>query len=690
MNKTILSLLLCAAIPVSSFSQETDTDSSKVLGEVIIRAYEQNRQLKQVATAVNYIGHQQLERFSNTVILPALNSTPGVRMEERSPGSYRMNIRGSTIRAPFGVRNVKIYWDGIPLTDPGGNTYLNQLSYYNFNTIEIIKGPAGSLYGAGTGGAILINSQPEHWQQTVDLRLLFGSFGLHNESISVAAGKNNFKNTIGYTHQQSNGYRDHTNMRRDIATWQSQIKICEKDQLNLNVLYGDLYYQTPGALTKAEYTNNPRASRPAAGIFPSAETAKAAIYQETFLAGINNKYQFNDRFENSFIFYGAISKVKNPTFRNYESRREPHFGGRTFFNWKPKTKNDFLQVVFGSEMQQGHFNIKTYANANGNPGNLMTDDDVKNRIYSFFAQADLRFAHDWNITAGISSTQSSVSVTRLNTTTPTEKKRTYRNEASPRFAVSKRIVSNLWLYGSVSRGFSPPTTAEVLPSNGVISTSLNAEQGINYEGGIKSEWCQNKLYAEFNVFYYRLKDAIVLRRDASNADYFTNAGSTKQKGFESQASYIFVEKPNQFISRAKSWIAYTKNDFTYDDFKQTTNDYSGKKIPSVSPNFVSWGFDLASKTGLYSNITYYYCDKIALNDANTEFASSYHLLGARIGCKKSVLQKIMIDFFVGADNLLNETYSLGNDINATGGRYFNAAAGRNYFAGLIFRSNKIL
>jgi iron complex outermembrane receptor protein len=38
--------------------------------------------------------------------------------------------------------------------------------------------------------------------------------------------------------------------------------------------------------------------------------------------------------------------------------------------------------------------------------------------------------------------------------------------------------------------------------------------------------------------------------------------------------------------------------------------------------------------------------------------------------------------FVGADNLLNEKYSLGNDINAFGGRYFNAAATRNFYAGI--------
>jgi iron complex outermembrane receptor protein len=36
----------------------------------------------------------------------------------------------------------------------------------------------------------------------------------------------------------------------------------------------------------------------------------------------------------------------------------------------------------------------------------------------------------------------------------------------------------------------------------------------------------------------------------------------------------------------------------------------------------------------------------------------------------------------GVDNLLDEQYSLGNDVNGFGGRYFNAAAGRNYYVSL--------
>ncbi len=45
---------------------------------------------------VSVIGKAQLNRFNNITILPSVNTSPGVRMEERSPGSYRLNIRGSS------------------------------------------------------------------------------------------------------------------------------------------------------------------------------------------------------------------------------------------------------------------------------------------------------------------------------------------------------------------------------------------------------------------------------------------------------------------------------------------------------------------------------------------------------------------------------------------------------------------
>jgi iron complex outermembrane receptor protein len=689
MKQTLLFLLSAGWFAANAQTQVPESnDSARTLQWVVVKAYEQNRQLKEVSASINYIDKTQLERYNNTSLLPALNATPGVHMEERSPGSYRLNVRGSTLRSPFGVRNVKVYWNGIPLTDPGGSTYLNQLSYFNVRSIEVIKGPAGSLYGAGTGGALLINSGAVKEPAGVSASYIAGSYHLHNLHVQLRTGDEEHRNAIGFAHQTSDGYRDHTNMRRDVITWEGNYRLRDNHAINTSVLYGDLYYQTPGGLNAAQYAANPRAARGPAGMFPGATEAKAAIYQKTFLAGISQDYQFNERFSNHSVVYGAFSLIKNPTFRNYEKRTEPHFGGRTVFTWQQQQGDTDWRILFGAEAQRGFFNVKTFGNVNGQPDTTQTDDEVDTWIYSGFVQTDIHFPGNWSVSAGISVNQSAIIITRLSMPGFVPVKQRFNSEWAPRLSVSKKVFPGVLLYASIARGFSPPTSQEVLPSTTVISEDLEAEHGVNYEAGIKSSWLQQRLYVEINAFYFRLQNAIVQRRDASNADYFVNAGSTKQRGIETQVQYQLLPRNKRFVSQAALAVAHTLNHFRYDDFKQVTDDFSDKKIPSVADNTVAVRLDVSLRPGLYTHWTWYYSDPIPLDDANTAFATSYNLLGGRLGFRKPFAKNLLIDIFAGVDNAFDVQYSLGNDINAAAGRYYNAAPGINYYGGIRIEFGK--
>ncbi|MBL7749067.1 MAG: TonB-dependent receptor, partial [Chitinophagaceae bacterium] len=76
---------------------------------------------------------------------------------------------------------------------------------------------------------------------------------------------------------------------------------------------------------------------------------------------------------------------------------------------------------------------------------------------------------------------------------------------------------------------------------------------------------------------------------------------------------------------------------------------------------------------------------IYLNDANTFKADPYHLLGCQLGWKKKESGSIRLTIYAGIDNLLNEIYSLGNDINAAANRFYNAAPPRNYYGGVVLQ-----
>ena len=107
------------------------------MDEVIIKAFAADRTVNEVPSAIAVLTYKELNRFNNTSLVPALNTIAGVQMEERSPGSYRLAIRGSSLRSPFGIRNVKVYWNFLPFTDGGGNTYLNSLDFSSINSLEI-------------------------------------------------------------------------------------------------------------------------------------------------------------------------------------------------------------------------------------------------------------------------------------------------------------------------------------------------------------------------------------------------------------------------------------------------------------------------------------------------------------------------------------------------------------------------
>jgi iron complex outermembrane receptor protein len=656
-----------------------DSNGVKItMPSIIIKAFEQNRKLKDVPAAVNYIGKNTLEHFGNTSIVSAINSMPGVRMEERSPGSYRMNIRGSSLRSPFGVRNVKIYFNDIPYTDPGGHSYLNQLGYYNFNSIEIIKGANNSLYGAGVGGVMLIESLNENDKAGIFTEYSRGSYDLQNMYGSLTTASERSVSNVGFQHQTSSGYRDHSKLKRDVLSWTGLFKTGNNGLLKTTFLYGDLFYETPGALTKAEYDANPKASRPSVGAIRGAIQANASIHQKMFLAGTSYTQFITSNLQNKTTLYGMFTELRNPAISSYGKSSEPHVGGRTVFKYSRLINNVMLHLDGGAELQQGFTSVSIYKNSGGNADTLRTNDEINNRQQLVFAQVSVDLRR-WTIISGASLNTLRVRLQRFSPATLGKQNRNFNNQLAPRLTIMRKLHS-LNIYTSVAKGFSPPTTAELLPTGGAVNLGLNAEKGTDYELGLKGVFFKD-LYVDVNAFLFSLKNTIVLRRNALGSDSYINSGSTKQHGIESFFSYPIFSSSAK-IKNGLVWLSHTWHNFHYKEFKQLNNDFSGNRLPSVAPHTIASGIDLSMKNGLRAAVTYYYSDKIALDDANSAFAKAYHLLGAKIGFQNSVKKKLEYKILVGAENLLDQKYSLGNDINGFGGRYYNAAALRNFFVSI--------
>ncbi len=654
------------------------------LSSAIVKAFERNTTLKNIPATVSVLGRTDLERYSNTSILQAVNTVPGVKMDERSPGSYRLSIRGNLLRSPFGVRNVKVYWNGMPFTDANGNTYLNQLGFENVGKIEIIKGPGGSLYGAGTGGVVLLSSRTaDKDEHSIAINTLAGSWGTFGTNIAYKKSDDHSNVGFSYAHQQSDGWRTHTNMRRDVANYTALFDLNKKQSIQTNIFYSDLYYQTPGGLTVAQLAANPRQARPAGGPFKSAEDQQAALYVKTFYAGFGHTYRFNDDWTNTTNVYTSNTRFSNPSILNFQRKTEQGIGGRSITQYH----HDNFTMNVGGEYQYGFTSTRTFGNKLGVPDTLQFDDEIGATQYNIFLQADISLADNFILNAGISYNNYNYGFTRLNNRPVKTINKTFDPIVVPRISLLKKMGNYFSVYATVSKGYSPPTIDEIVPSAGIFNATLDAEKAVNYELGFRSEPVKNKLFIDAAYYIFYLRNTIVTRRDASGADYFVNTGKTKQSGLEATINYYPVRAANGFVNELKIWSNYTNIHARFNSYQQGVNDYSGNKLTGTPPNVFLAGMDVTTKPGLYANITYSYTDILPLNDANTFFASQYNLLMGRVGYKKKLCKSLEGELYFSFDRTFNTPYSLGNDLNAAGNRYFNPSAPENYYGGIKLKFN---
>ncbi|RZK60723.1 MAG: TonB-dependent receptor, partial [Pedobacter sp.] len=354
-------LLLCSSF---CFGQLIKTDTTKKLDEVTIKGYYNAQPLLRSVSAVSLLDSNQLKYQQKSSLVSAFNIIAGVRMEERSPGSYRLSLRGSLLRSPFGIRNIKIYIDELPLTDAGGNTYLNAIDPAAIQSVEIYKGPEANIFGANTGGAVLISSNLGD-ENKLEASVTAGSYGLFHQTAKIQQNFKNYSFNIAEGYQRSDGYRQNSGMDRKYIQTSHRWDYSSKGNLKLFAFYSDLSYQTPGGLTLTQLEQDPKSARPATPTLPGAIAQQAGIHNETTFAGLTNAYQISEKFKHVISFFTTYTDFKNPFITNYEKRYESTLGLRTFVEFEHSKERFKLNAQLGVESAGTKTQVKNFDNNGG-------------------------------------------------------------------------------------------------------------------------------------------------------------------------------------------------------------------------------------------------------------------------------------------------------------------------------------
>jgi iron complex outermembrane receptor protein len=403
---TLAAILILAAGHIAGAQNnrtllKTDTNS---LHTVTVKGYLSDQPMLSVPASVSVITPAQLKLQPNNSLVSAVNTVPGVRMEERSPGSYRLSIRGSLLRSPFGIRDVKVYYDELPLTDAGGNTYLNTLDFNSIQGIEVLKGPDGSLFGANSGGVVLI-SPVNRYDNTsfVTAGLSGGSYGLVHENVGLQNVSKNNQFNFNQSYQTYHGYRVHSDMYRHYFQASDKLTYGGNNSLKILGFYSDLNYETPGGLTLAQVAIDPTAARPTNPAFPGSIAQHASITNKMTYGGAVNEWHISNNIRNIFAVYGAYVNFTNPFITNYEQRYERTYGMRTYFEFTGTPKTNFnWKANVGMEWAQTNADNNDYGNRFGVRDTAQSLDKVNTGQHFFFARYEETIANRLHVEAAAS------------------------------------------------------------------------------------------------------------------------------------------------------------------------------------------------------------------------------------------------------------------------------------------------
>ncbi len=700
----LLPLLTLPALRLAAQQAPTplDTLNARALPGATVVGYGERLPLRRTAAGVGVIDNTIIQRFNENSLASAVNTLPGVRLEERATGSYRISVRGSTLRSPFGVRNVKMYYFDIPFTEANGTSPLNILDPAQIGRVEVLKGPAGSVYGAGTGGVVrLENRRPTPpaaanaaGQGQAQVGYSVGSYGLRRFTAAVEQSKANgdyFR--AQYAHQQLHGYREQSALRRDVFALDGQTSPTDRQTLAVHALYTDLYYQLPGGLTRAQYEQDPRQARPGTAAAPGTVAQRASYASQTGLLGVTHEYRISDNWRTVATLYGRSTSVQTPYLVDWERDAILGGGGRAALHYRGRLGGRPLRVQGGGEFQASFTDSRSYLNVGGAPTTLRYDDEIRTRTGFVFAQADYELPAGFLLTAGASYNRLRYQIDRVSSAAanPTGYgvARDFQPQVSPRLALLKEITSNISAYASVSTGFSPPTEAELRPSDGTISQDLQAERGTSYEVGSRGTLLGGRLVFDVALFDLELRNTIVSRSNAQGIQLFANAGDTHQRGAEVAASGWLWQPPTPPDAASPAaglrlWASYAYNRFRFGSYESAAGQqYGGNQLTGTAPHTLSAGLDFSQALGFYLSPTVGHQATLPLNDANTDYAAGYWVFGSRAGWRRTLAGRLNLDVYGGVENAGDRRYSLGNDLNAFASKYFQPAPGRNYYGGAL-------
>ena len=676
------SVLVFLLITLSFFAQEVEKDTVTQLDEIILIEDITTRNATGI-TPYAIVGQQTFQKFNPIDVVSVMNQIPGVYILSGALNTNRITIRGVGARTPFGTDKLRMYFNGIPVTNGTGSSTIEAFDLENLGQIEVIKGPKGTSFGTNLGGAILIDTQsPKENETKLTSSFTLGSYQMLKENLSFQHAEGNFNLTFNYNHFETDGYRQNNRFDRDGFLLNTNFNLSDKSTLGLLVNYIDYTAQIPSSLNQTDFDEDPTR---AAGNWLAAQGFEANKY---VLAGLYHTYELNNSLKNTTsLFYTYLDHYEPRPF-NILDEFTNGFGLRTQF----KGITGSTEYTFGGELYKDEYHWGTFQNLfrdnNGNgslQGDRLSDNSEFRRQFNLFGTLTHVFARGFSAQLGLNLNKTNYNFQDLfnQGDANTSANRNFDAILLPSFGL-QYLFADGKLFANVSRGFSNPSLEETLTPDGVINPDIAQETGTNYEiGGVHSLFKKN-LVLDWSLYHMDINNLLVAQRVGEDQFIGRNAGETRHQGLELSAKSVFSLCKDL---KVYPYLNYTFSNHSFVDFVDEDDDFSGNPLTGVPKHRISSGLDVKHTAGFQLNLTHQFVDEIPLTDANSLNSESFNVFNAKLGYETKLSDHFSLGLNAGINNLFDTRYAQSVLINAVGfggalPRYFYPGNNRNFYGGV--------
>jgi iron complex outermembrane receptor protein len=707
-KSSVIKASITASLMVSgahSFAADTESDKGNDSVDTIsVTASRIARGTKDVPAAINVIDSKRIDAEQMNNIKDAIRGTPGVLIESKNGGyDSRLIIRGAGQKANYGVREIMVIRDGVPMTDPDSFSRFDFIDTQDIERIEITKGP-GSLYGSGSsGGTIQIISKSVFDVDGNRVKVGVGEDGKENLHFRYSQELNDSNSILltGSHRAADNSWRDWNNFDTQQLSLKHGLMLDSGATLETELSYSQADMQLPSSLTESEFET-----------YRSTGEQRNTSSQWQHSGRYSTIWFFNSRYEQEFgdltfkprFYFNSWDHYHPVTGAINDNPGTNVFGTDLEFAYKhnllgastlvggvtarlDKTDEakkyryaDISTVVYDPPGPPPPVNqiVRTLSDRSGS---LLSQENAANTLFGLFLQETVRPTDKLTIDAGFRFDRMNFDIeeiaygeynwgTKSYTTfgaPVTTKTDTTFDLFSPKLGATYALSNTYSVYGMVAQSGQVPSEAEI-QSN----ASLEAALATNVEIGLKArarEWS-----VDLSLYRTTVTDEIVSVLQSGNQSEFQNAGETLKKGFELSSR---VALGRYF------WLGanYAYSDYKYVDYQElvrtgaTLNsvDRSGNQTPFVPNHQYSLSLDYDHPSGFKARIQADTWGSYYMDSANTERYDGYDFLTSLMLGYESGPHKVSLN----VDNLFDKRYATEVKKDTSGVKTYSAGSPRS-------------